>query len=64
MAITQKVVETKQTEVMVDLAAMNGEKALAEFRTFNQEMVDEIVKQMALDMLLMIQIQMSIQNVH
>lgn len=48
MAVTEKVVETKQTEGMVDLAATNAEKALAEFRGFNQEMVDEIVKQMAL----------------
>ncbi|MEH7113876.1 bifunctional acetaldehyde-CoA/alcohol dehydrogenase, partial [Neobacillus niacini] len=32
---------------MIDILAKNGAKALTEFRCYNQEMVDEIVKQMA-----------------
>jgi acetaldehyde dehydrogenase / alcohol dehydrogenase len=49
MAIEEKVLEHKKmvTE-MVDQLAIKGVKALEEFRTFTQEMVDEIVKQMAL----------------
>lgn len=48
MAVEEKVLEQKQTAVMVDRLAENGAKALAKFRTFDQEMVDKIVKEMAL----------------
>jgi acetaldehyde dehydrogenase / alcohol dehydrogenase len=48
MAVVEKVVAEKQMEMMVDRLAHQGAQALVEFRTFNQEMVDEIVKQMAL----------------
>lgn len=49
MAIEEKVLEQKQlVSEMVDSLAVNGAKALVEFRSFTQEMVDEIVKQMAL----------------
>ncbi|WP_040208874.1 bifunctional acetaldehyde-CoA/alcohol dehydrogenase [Neobacillus jeddahensis] len=49
MAVIEKAVEKKQDVTkMVDVLVENGLKALNEFRRFNQEMVDEIVKQMAL----------------
>lgn len=49
MAVEEKVIqERQQVAVMIDTLANNGAKALAEFRCYNQEMVDEIVKQMAL----------------
>ncbi len=48
MAVTERLVEAKQVEGMVDILAEKGEKALVEFRTYNQEMVDEIVKQLAI----------------
>jgi acetaldehyde dehydrogenase / alcohol dehydrogenase len=48
MAVEERVVKEKQdVAVMIDILAKNGAKALAEFRCFNQEMVDEIVRQMA-----------------
>jgi acetaldehyde dehydrogenase / alcohol dehydrogenase len=48
MAVKEKVVHEKQhVAAMIDILAKNGAKALAEFRCYNQEMVDEIVKQMA-----------------
>jgi acetaldehyde dehydrogenase/alcohol dehydrogenase len=48
MAVEEKVLEQKQTGVMVDRLAILGAQALSKFRAFNQEVVDEIVKQMAL----------------
>lgn len=48
MAVEEKVLEQKQTGVMVDRLAILGEHALSEFRSFTQEMVDEIVLQIAL----------------
>ena len=48
MAVDEKVLEQKQTGAMVDHIANKGAQALVEFRTFTQEMVDEIVKEMAL----------------
>jgi acetaldehyde dehydrogenase / alcohol dehydrogenase len=52
MAIDEKVLEKKQLVVeMVDLIAENGTKALAEFRSYSQEMVDGIIKEMALEAL-------------
>jgi acetaldehyde dehydrogenase/alcohol dehydrogenase len=48
MAVEEKVVQEKHSIVeMIDILAKNAAKALAEFRCYNQEMVDEIVKQMA-----------------
>ncbi|MEH7013839.1 bifunctional acetaldehyde-CoA/alcohol dehydrogenase [Neobacillus niacini] len=48
MAVEEKVVQEKQNVVaMINVLARNAAKALAEFRCYNQEMVDEIVKQMA-----------------
>jgi acetaldehyde dehydrogenase / alcohol dehydrogenase len=48
MAVKEKVVQEKQNVAAeIDILARNGAKALAEFRCYNQEMVDEIVKQMA-----------------
>ncbi|MDR7076528.1 acetaldehyde dehydrogenase/alcohol dehydrogenase [Neobacillus niacini] len=48
MAVEEKVVQEKQNvAAMIDSLAKNGAKALAEFRCYTQEMVDEIVKQMA-----------------
>ncbi|MCM3690127.1 bifunctional acetaldehyde-CoA/alcohol dehydrogenase [Neobacillus niacini] len=48
MAVEEKVVQEKQNVAAgIDFLARNGVKALAEFRCYNQEMVDEIVKQMA-----------------
>jgi acetaldehyde dehydrogenase / alcohol dehydrogenase len=52
VAIDEKVLEKKQLVVeMVDLLAENGTKALAEFRSYSQEMVDGIIKEMALEAL-------------
>ena len=49
MAVEEKAVHEKHLITsMIDMLANNAEKALSEFRTYNQEMVDEIVKQMAL----------------
>jgi acetaldehyde dehydrogenase/alcohol dehydrogenase len=48
MAVEEKVLEQKQTGVMVDRLAILGEHVLSEFRSFTQEMVDEIVLQIAL----------------
>ena len=48
MAVEEKVVQEKQNvAAMIDSLAKKGAKALAEFRCYTQEMVDEIVKQMA-----------------
>ncbi|PAE39720.1 bifunctional acetaldehyde-CoA/alcohol dehydrogenase [Bacillus sp. 7884-1] len=48
MAVEEKVVQEKQNVAAgIDILARNSAKALAEFRCYNQEMVDEIVKQMA-----------------
>jgi acetaldehyde dehydrogenase / alcohol dehydrogenase len=49
MAVKEKTVTEKQSvTAMVDNLVENGLKALEEFRSFDQEMIDEIVKQMAL----------------
>lgn len=49
MAVKEKTVTEKQSvTAMVDNLVGNGLKALEEFRSFDQEMIDEIVKQMAL----------------
>ncbi|WHY79093.1 bifunctional acetaldehyde-CoA/alcohol dehydrogenase [Neobacillus sp. WH10] len=49
MAVKEKVVQEKHlVPAMIDALATNAERALGEFRCFSQEMVDEIVKQMAL----------------
>ncbi|SFA87644.1 acetaldehyde dehydrogenase /alcohol dehydrogenase AdhE [Bacillus sp. cl95] len=49
MAVVEKVSKDKQTEeVMIELLVENGLKALKEFQGFTQEMIDEIVKEMAL----------------
>jgi acetaldehyde dehydrogenase / alcohol dehydrogenase len=49
MAVKEKVVQEKQQIAeMIDVLAGNAAKALNEFRCYSQEMVDEIVKQMAL----------------
>ncbi|MEH7108356.1 bifunctional acetaldehyde-CoA/alcohol dehydrogenase, partial [Bacillus sp. JJ1764] len=48
MAIKEKVVQEKQQVLaMIDVLANNAARALEEFRCYNQEMVDEIVKSMA-----------------
>ena len=48
MAVEERVVNEKQhVEASIDILAKNGAKALAEYRCYNQEIVDEIVKQMA-----------------
>ncbi|WML26504.1 bifunctional acetaldehyde-CoA/alcohol dehydrogenase [Neobacillus sp. OS1-33] len=49
MAIVEKAVKEKQDVTkMVNVLVENGLKALAEFRSFDQEMINEIVKDMAL----------------
>lgn len=49
MAILENAVKEKQIETnQIDLLVENGRKALKEFRDFTQEMIDEIVKEMAL----------------
>ncbi|MBI0578573.1 bifunctional acetaldehyde-CoA/alcohol dehydrogenase [Neobacillus cucumis] len=49
MAIDEKVIEQTQTVAeTIDKLVENGLNALAEFRSFNQQTIDEIVKQMAL----------------
>ncbi|MCL6573774.1 MAG: hypothetical protein K6T88_19170, partial [Bacillus sp. (in: Bacteria)] len=49
MAVEEKVVQEKHNIVlMIDELANNGAKALGEFRCYEQEKVDEVVKQMAL----------------
>lgn len=49
MAVEEKVLEQKQmVGAMVDSLAIKGFKALEEFHSFTQEMVDDIVKKMAL----------------
>ena len=49
MAVEERAVQEKQMITsMIDTLANNAAKALEEFRCFNQEMIDEIVKQMAL----------------
>jgi len=52
MAIDEKVLKKNQLVVeMVNLLAENGTKALVEFRSYSQEMVDGIIKEMALEAL-------------
>jgi acetaldehyde dehydrogenase / alcohol dehydrogenase len=49
MAILENIVKEKQSETnQIDQLVENGRKALKEFREFTQEMIDEIVKAMAL----------------
>ncbi|CRK80717.1 bifunctional acetaldehyde-CoA/alcohol dehydrogenase [Neobacillus massiliamazoniensis] len=49
MAVREKGMQEKQQVLaMIDILAANGERAYDQFRCYNQEMVDEIVKQMAL----------------
>jgi acetaldehyde dehydrogenase/alcohol dehydrogenase len=49
MAVEEKAVQEKQMIAsMIDILANNAAEALEDFRCFNQEMIDEIVKQMAL----------------
>lgn len=49
MAVEERVVQQKQNVAgKIDILAKNADKALREFRCYNQEMVDEVVKQMAL----------------
>lgn len=49
MAVQEKALqENPNVTAMIDILANNGSKALREFRCYNQEMTDEIVKQMAL----------------
>ena len=49
MAIEEKEMKQKQNaSTMVDQLVEKGLKALEEFRGFDQEQIDEIVKQMAL----------------
>ncbi|MEH7436513.1 bifunctional acetaldehyde-CoA/alcohol dehydrogenase [Neobacillus drentensis] len=49
MSVKERVVlETQTVAAMIDSLANNALKALGAFRCYNQEMVDEIVKQMAL----------------
>lgn len=49
MAVEEKVLlEKQQVAAMIDVLANNGAKALGEFRCYNQDMVDEIVRQIAL----------------
>ncbi|ETI66024.1 bifunctional acetaldehyde-CoA/alcohol dehydrogenase [Neobacillus vireti] len=49
MAVKEKVLhENLNIAAMIDVLAKNGAMALREFRCYNQEMVDEIVKQTAL----------------
>ncbi|WHY75390.1 bifunctional acetaldehyde-CoA/alcohol dehydrogenase [Neobacillus sp. WH10] len=49
MAVVEKLVKEKQPVTkMIDTLVENGLKALEEFRSFDQEMINEIVKQMAL----------------
>ena len=57
MAVEEKAVQEKQMIAsMIDKLANNAAKALGDFRCFNQEMIDEIVKQMALRLLKIIRI--------
>ncbi len=52
MVVEEKKLQEKQHAVlMVDELAKNGAKALAQFNGFSQEMVDEVVKQMAMSAL-------------
>ncbi len=49
MAVEEKAVQEKQTvSNAIDTLATNAEKALGEFRCYTQEMIDRIVKEMAL----------------
>ena len=49
MAVEEKVAQEKHLITsMIDALANNAEKALGDFRCYTQEMIDEIVKQMAL----------------
>lgn len=48
MAVEEKGLKEMEIDKMIDLLAERGAQALIEFRSFNQEMVDEIVRQMAI----------------
>ncbi|MDQ6597039.1 bifunctional acetaldehyde-CoA/alcohol dehydrogenase [Bacillus salipaludis] len=48
MVIDEKVKQTQTVAETIDKLVENGLNALAEFRSFNQDTIDEIVKQMAL----------------
>jgi acetaldehyde dehydrogenase / alcohol dehydrogenase len=48
MAVVERELEKQQLEMMVNRLADNGATALTQFRSFNQVMVDDVVKQMAL----------------
>ncbi|WP_042355725.1 bifunctional acetaldehyde-CoA/alcohol dehydrogenase [Bacillus rubiinfantis] len=49
MAVEEKTIKQEQNvQAMIDQLVENGRKALEEFRSFNQETIDNIVKQMAL----------------
>jgi acetaldehyde dehydrogenase/alcohol dehydrogenase len=48
MAIGEKILEQKQTELMVDRIAVQGVQALQAFRSLNQEQVDKIVREIAI----------------
>ncbi|MEH7414851.1 bifunctional acetaldehyde-CoA/alcohol dehydrogenase [Neobacillus drentensis] len=49
MAVEEKVIQEKQNVAeAINVLADQGEKALGEFRCYNQEMVDKIVKEVAL----------------
>ncbi|MGG3469896.1 bifunctional acetaldehyde-CoA/alcohol dehydrogenase [Neobacillus pocheonensis] len=49
MSVKERVVlENHDVNLMIDVLATNGANALGEFRCYNQEMVDQIVKQMAI----------------
>jgi acetaldehyde dehydrogenase / alcohol dehydrogenase len=48
MAVIERELEKQQLEMMMNRLADNSISALTQFRSYNQEMVDEVVKQMAL----------------
>ena len=49
MSVVEKEIKENQSVAkMIDDLAEKAQKALNEFRSFNQEMIDEIVKEMAL----------------
>lgn len=48
MAVATKLTNTQTVEKTIDQLVENGQKALKEFQGFTQEMIDTVVKQMAL----------------
>ncbi|MFE8702956.1 bifunctional acetaldehyde-CoA/alcohol dehydrogenase [Cytobacillus sp. FJAT-54145] len=48
MAVATKLTNTQTVEKTIDQLVENGQKALKEFQGFTQEMIDSVVKQMAL----------------